>query len=282
MAHVQTVTRAADGPTLEANRRRKTVRAIWSTDEVDAHRTAFVQSGIDTSRFAANNVVLFEHGQSTERGRLPVANAIEYGPDRFKGKNVFIGTSRFWDDDEFAERLFSRYASQQLRGWSINVQPLEASPPTHEERRARGDWAEADVIYRSVRLLEVSCVSIPSNPSTLTLSVERRLGGVGGSATSRIALYRRWARDPILWGRLATELGRLEAEQRRSGVRLRGRKDIEGLSVEALRAEIERLKLMAELEELLGKHHQAMAHEAAAAERDKMLAEFAAGAGKRS
>jgi hypothetical protein len=129
--------------------------------------------GIDTARFAANPVILFDHGRSHERGSLPVANAVSYGPDRYKGRPVFVGTARFWEGDAFAERLFDRYASGEMRGWSVQCLPVEASPPTREEIRARGDLKECDIVYRATRLCEVSAVSLPSNPGTLTLSVER-------------------------------------------------------------------------------------------------------------
>jgi hypothetical protein len=176
MGYASTITRSSAG-TVEVSRRKRQVRAIWSTDEGDHYRTAFVQSGIDTSAFAANPVILFEHSKSAERGTLPIANAVEFGPDRFKGKNVFIGSSRFWDDP-FADARFEDYAAGRMRGWSINVVPLESSPPTKAERQARADWRDIDIVYRSTRLLEVSATAVPGNPSTLTLSVERNLGGV--------------------------------------------------------------------------------------------------------
>jgi hypothetical protein len=168
------ITRAMQSEVVSSSPKKRTITAVWSTDETDHYKTAFVQTGINTSVFRENAVVLWEHGKSAERGSLPVANAVEMGVERFKGRNALIGKSRFWED-EFSEALFQGYASGRLRGWSINVLPREQSPPTPDERRARPDWREADIVYRDTTLVEVSCTSVPGNASALTIGVERGL-----------------------------------------------------------------------------------------------------------
>lgn len=158
------------GTTIEVMKRKRQVRAIWSTDEVDGHLTAFCIDGIDFRRFDKNPVILLEHGKSVERGTLPVASAIDYGPDRIGGRHVLVGTAKFYDD---AEKYFDMCACGQLRGWSIRAQPVEGGPPTAVELRNRPDWAEAETVFRRAKLFEVSLTSLPSNASTLTLAVER-------------------------------------------------------------------------------------------------------------
>jgi hypothetical protein len=175
VARTVAITRAIERSALEVTKGKRQVRAIWSTDEGDHYRTAFVQQGIDTSAFASNPVILYEHGKS-ERGPLPVANATEWGLDRFKGRNCLIGAARFWEDS-FSEARFQDYADGRLKGWSINVIAMDARPPTPAERRARADWANLDVVYESTRLVEVSAVSVPGNQNTLTIGVERSVRG---------------------------------------------------------------------------------------------------------
>jgi hypothetical protein len=132
-----------------------------------------------------NPVIPWQHGLSTERQGKPVANGIELGLDTFQNRRCLIGTAKFWDD-EFSTELFEHYASGRLRGWSVRCDPVEASPPTAQERRHNPDWGKADLIYRKLTLIEVSAVSIPGNASTLTLSVERSLHGAGSRMTHQL------------------------------------------------------------------------------------------------
>jgi hypothetical protein len=211
------VTRSMQSEVIEASAKKRLVRAVWSDDSTDLYKTAFVQTGIDCSVFADNPVILWEHGKSAERGNLPIANAVEWGVERYKGKNALIGCSRFWDD-EWSAQLFERYASGQLKGWSINLLPREESPPTAEERKARPDWAEAKTVYRAGLLLEVSATPIPGNPGTLTLSVERRLGAAprdeystdpATEAVIRAELERHKRRNQALTRELVPEIRRM-------------------------------------------------------------------------
>lgn len=167
--------RSIDGATIGVSKRKRCITAAWSTDEGDHYRTAFVQTGIDMSTFAANPVILFEHGLHPVRATLPVASAVEWGVDKFKGRNAMIGVSQFWDTDEFAEARWQDYASGRLKGWSIRAIPVSQRPPTQAERAARRDWHDLETVYDETRLLEVSCVTLPGNKSTLTIAVERGL-----------------------------------------------------------------------------------------------------------
>lgn len=171
------IIRSIQGAVIETSPRKRTVRAVWSTDELDHYKTVFDQHGIDTSVFARNGVILWEHGKAAIRGDLPIANALEWGVERYKSGNALIGSCRFWED-EFSEARFQDYASGRLKAWSVNLIPGEVSAPTLAERRVRPDLNGCELIYRSGTLAEVSAVPIPGNPSTLTLSVERSMGGL--------------------------------------------------------------------------------------------------------
>lgn len=164
---------AAD--TVETNRRRRTVRAIWSAQTVDHFRTLFLMDGIDTSAFDKNPVILSEHGRSS-RGLKPIAMAKDYGPSTFKNMKVFVGTARWWDGDAEADDLFNRYESGEMKGWSIRAIPREVRHPTTADRRLADNIDDCDEIYTKMRLLEVSACGIPGNEHTLTIGVERSLG----------------------------------------------------------------------------------------------------------
>jgi hypothetical protein len=180
------IIRSLDGAVIDTSKKKRSVTAAWSTDETDHYRTAFVQSGIDLATYRDNPVICWEHRKSADRGALPIANAVEVGVDRYKGKNALIGTSRFWED-EFSEKRWQDYASGRLKGWSIGCLALDASPPTAAERRARPDWAQAELVYRSARLMEVSAVSIVGNASALTISVERSAGALDADIDRELA-----------------------------------------------------------------------------------------------
>jgi hypothetical protein len=179
---MQQLIRTLEADRIDASPRKRTVTSIWSTDECDHFRSCFVQSGIDLSVFKENPVCQWEHGKDPQRGSLPIANCVGLELGRFRGKNALIGKAAFWDD-AFSEARFQDYASGRLRGWSINVLAKDQSPPTPEERRARADWKNCDVVFRSSTLIEVSATSIPGNSSALTLSVERSGRGVPAVVT---------------------------------------------------------------------------------------------------
>jgi hypothetical protein len=168
--------RAIAGEVVDTNQRKREVTAVWSTCECDHFRTVFDQRGIDTSVFRDNPVILWEHGQSAERSTLPMANATQFGLTHHRGDDALVGTSKFWDD-EFGSRRFEDYAAGRLKGWSIRAVPLKKSPPTADECRARPGWRDAETVYRSTKLIEVSGTSLPGNASTLTLKVERSVPG---------------------------------------------------------------------------------------------------------
>jgi hypothetical protein len=91
-----------------------------------------------------------------------------------KGRNVIISKNKFVDD-EFATARFEDVAADppRLRTWSIRAIADEASPPTREELSRRKDWAGAETIYRSWRLLEGSLTVLAGNPNCQTIGVER-------------------------------------------------------------------------------------------------------------
>jgi hypothetical protein len=205
---VPAVYRGVDAAAVETNRKRRTVRAIWSAQTVDHYNTLFLMDGIDTSSFDKNPVILAEHGKSS-RGMKPVATAREYGVDTFRGMKVFVGTAKWWEGDSEADDLFSRYASGELRGWSISAKPIEVGPSTAAERRLAPDMDQCVEVMRRLRLLEVSCCAVPGNEHTLTLSVERSLAAYDHPELGDPNPHVRFAR----LCKIEAELGRAEHQE---------------------------------------------------------------------
>jgi hypothetical protein len=177
MRSVPVLTRSLDAVHTEVNPRKGMVRAIISDDSTDRYKTIFDPHGCDWDAFMRSGApVLYEHGKADYRLNLPVGNVEEIERTTYKGRASIIASTRFWDTDEFAKSIKEAYLSQKMRGWSINAFPRESSPPTAAEKRARGDWANADLVYRDWELIEVSAVTIPGNANTLTTEVIRSLG----------------------------------------------------------------------------------------------------------
>ena len=166
---------------------------------------------------------------------------------------------------------FEDYAAGRLKGWSINVLPVHQSPPTREEMRARPDWEGLEIGSGRPGCSRWTATSLPGNPSTLTLSVERRFGGASPVVMTRAKLeeytasYRQIRREH----RCAT-VGWMIG---RDGAVLRA--DFSKLSIEELEHEIKRIELMEKLCELLGKAKEREEHQAEALKMEKAKQEFA-------
>jgi hypothetical protein len=139
--------------------------------------------------------------------------------------------------------IIERYASGQLRGWSINVLALDVSPPAPVARRARPDWEGLDVTYREARLLKVSATSLPSNPSAHTLDVQRSMASARSEIRAEAGRPVRMYSNPRA---MYAEIAGLKVEQERALHRRLARKDVDPdrMTVEELELAIKRLKLM--------------------------------------
>lgn len=149
----------------------RSIIARINTGTVDRLRTLIDPMGADVSHFNKTRSVFWEHGQSIERGTLPIGSG--WAKVRRSEKDM-IGKT-FFAKDEFSQALFELCKDGHLRSWSIHARKAKSSPPTTEERRLRPELNECDKIYRSWELSEYSLVSIPGNSDALTLMVSRGL-----------------------------------------------------------------------------------------------------------
>lgn len=166
------ITRTLDTTAVDIRKGKRLVRAIVNDESVDHYRTVIDPFGADLDGYMRNPVCLYEHGKSQPRGTLPIGSCVAIGNERIKGMECLVATIKF-SPDEFSDMLFESYASGAMRGWSVNMLPREASPPTPQEIRARPDLASCEMVYRSWKLMELSAVAIPGNANALTMGVER-------------------------------------------------------------------------------------------------------------
>jgi hypothetical protein len=173
---IETLTRTIDAAATHV--RKGVVKAVISTSEVDRFHSVILSDGVDFSSYEAlGRPICYEHGLQA-RGLLPVGVAERCERTTYRGKRAIVIEARFSDDDEFSRMIGERYRSQQMRGWSIHCAPQRGAfgRPTSDELRAHPEWQGAEVIYRASELLEISCVAIPGNASTVTTDVLRSGG----------------------------------------------------------------------------------------------------------
>lgn len=165
----QTVIRSFEAKVDDVVEKERAVIARIGGRAVDRHRSIIDPSGIDISQYNKNRIVLWEHGRDPHRGMLPVGRNkwIKVDGDKLIAKTLFR-------NDAYSEDLFQAYASEDLKGWSINVLAHEASSPTREEMRSSPELESGcDIIYRRTELVEYSAVAIPSHRDALTMIVAR-------------------------------------------------------------------------------------------------------------
>ncbi len=147
----------------------RAVVARINTGSVDRYRTIIDPMGGDVRGYNKNPVVLWEHGKDAQRGTVPIGRG--WVKARSSERDM-IGKTIFAKDD-FSQMLFEMYRDETLRGWSVNILPSEASPPTKEEMRSRPDLEACGMVYRKWELAEYSGTAVPGNAEALSLMVSR-------------------------------------------------------------------------------------------------------------
>ena len=135
----------------------RTFRFIASTDALDRDGDVIEPSGWDLGEYQRNPVILLLH----ETRELPVARAIRCEVTA-RGLEVDV----LFPDAGISARSDEAYGLVKagiLRALSVGFQPLEAKPLPGGGQR-----------FTRARLLEISLVSVPSNPEALLAA---RLGG---------------------------------------------------------------------------------------------------------
>lgn len=139
----------------------RTFTAIASDDSTDRHGESIKQDGWDLENFVKNPVVPWGHDYYNP----PVAKATEVGlvDGKLMFKPQFASIEELSEDPsnpsdwaKFVDTIFRMYKGGYLRAFSVGFIPKEM---------------EGDTFIKQ-ELLEVSAVTVPSNPNALALAVK--------------------------------------------------------------------------------------------------------------
>ncbi len=145
----------------EINEEDRSFMAVASDDSTDRHGESIKQDGWDLGNFIKNPVVPWGHDYYNP----PVAKAIEVGlvDGKLMFKPQFASIEELSEDPanpsdwaKFVDTIFRMYKGGYLRAFSVGFIPKEM---------------EGDTFIKQ-ELLEVSAVTVPSNPNALALAVK--------------------------------------------------------------------------------------------------------------
>ena len=145
------------GFTQSVNEAERTVSAVISTPEPDRDGDIVELSGWELENFLRNPVVLWMH-----RHEAPVGKCVrlERTPD------ALVATTQF-ADTPLAQEIWQLYKQGVLRAWSVSFIAKQWEPTSTGGRR-----------FIRQELLEYSGVSVPANPSALSLGLEGKRPGL--------------------------------------------------------------------------------------------------------
>lgn len=138
----------------DINTEKKTLTAYVSTCAIDRDGEVITADLIDDGNYNKNPIVLFQHDANK-----PIGKSLWRKPNE-----VGLLASTQFAKNGLGEEIFDLYAQKILNAFSIGFMPLEA-----------GKFIEQVYHYGKVELLEYSSVSVPCNPSAVTLGFVKSL-----------------------------------------------------------------------------------------------------------
>lgn len=156
--------RAADA-TIDAVGDRQLVATI-TTDAIDRYGEVILPKGIDLAAYRKNPIVLWGHDSSEP----PIGRCQWVKPD--DSKRALIAKVEFAQTED-AEEIWQLYKQGFCKAFSVGAKPIEGSPPTTAEIKARPEMASCKWVWRKIELHELSCVPIPANPEALVIAISK-------------------------------------------------------------------------------------------------------------
>lgn len=150
----------------DVDSKERTITAIGSKEVIDRDGDVIVVKGINLKEYKKNPVVLFAHDH---RG-IPVGKTKRVWVDGNELKfKIEFATA---DENPMAESLFRLYKKGFMSSFSIGFIP-DFQTMEYPEQKSRGKKKQPRCIINNSELLEISCVSVPANPSALMASFEK-------------------------------------------------------------------------------------------------------------
>ncbi|MEM9414550.1 MAG: HK97 family phage prohead protease [Planctomycetota bacterium] len=144
------------------DKKRRTVTAAVSTSNRDRHGEVVMAEAVEASipRFMENPVMLAGHEHVGVSGE---PTTIGHWIDMHRDGDTIIGTARFLDNDELAEKYWQRYLQRAQRAFSIGFMGLGFKMLTVD----LGNGPERVRHWTELELIEISAVAVPSNRESL-------------------------------------------------------------------------------------------------------------------
>lgn len=148
-----------------------------STEAVDRQKDVVLAKGIDDGQYAKNPVVTLAHNYALPPvGRSLWRKAVIQGQTRgVKAKTFYPSRPDNWtQQDWMPDVAFNLVQSGLMPGKSIGFLPLEATPPTAEERSRAPHWSSCNRVIRKCLLVEYCCHWLPVNQEALVEAVSQK------------------------------------------------------------------------------------------------------------
>lgn len=154
------------------NPQNRTVTALVSTPNVDRYDEIILPEAFKKwlPTFMKNPVLLAGHASRGESGEPTV---IGHWIDLDITREGLVGTCRFLEGDELAEKWWQRFVQKAVRAFSVGFicvqhEMRDVEMPDGRVRRLR--------VHTEVELVEISAVAIPANRESLVKSLMARNG----------------------------------------------------------------------------------------------------------
>lgn len=145
-----------------------------TTDGIDRDNEVLLPVGCDATEFDKSGALFWNHSYDQPVG---IAGKLSRGDNYIDGKASFLKRPDDWEGQWFPDfvRAFvsQMAAADKAVGVSVGFLPVEARPPTNDDRRLFGD-AVRRVISRW-KLLEWSIAPVQSNPQAMVQAVGKSL-----------------------------------------------------------------------------------------------------------
>lgn len=149
----------------------RTVEHEASNDLMDRMGDRIEVRGWDVSAFKENPILAWMHNM--ELPPLGLVRKLTKASE--EDRNVLLSTSRFHPQEKnpFAELIYKMVSEGDLPGSSVGFRPLETIRPSSEEELEKLGVGPYGVYFKRQELLELSIVTVPANPKTLTRKLDQ-------------------------------------------------------------------------------------------------------------
>lgn len=167
---------------------KKTIDVYVSTYEWDRMEERFAPGAWQLDNYKDNPIVMWDHGTSIQRGKLPIGSGQNIAED----EGGLFSRTQFDKADEFSMQVFGLFERKFLNAFSVGFIPKEFKvEPIGDDEDHKG------LVWTNAELLEYSAVSIPANPGAV---VSREIAELAQRALGKdsVAMIKAFGRDSYI------------------------------------------------------------------------------------